>query len=146
VSQKWTAALGGEPYDIEHRIVVGDNVKWVREKAELDFDPQRNLLGGFGTVQDITTRKQTEEALQRAHDELEHRVKERTVELRDTVAQLIEEVQERQRAEESLSKQAQLLELAQEAILVQDLDSRVIFGTAELKRLTAGPGTRPRAR
>jgi len=63
VDREWTAALGGKPYDIEHRIVVGDTMKWVREKAELEFDLQGRLLGGFGTVQDITARKQAEEAL-----------------------------------------------------------------------------------
>jgi PAS domain-containing protein len=38
VDREWTAALQGEPYDIEHRIIVGDEVKWVRERAELEFD------------------------------------------------------------------------------------------------------------
>ena len=28
----WIAALNGDPYDIEHRIVVDGRVKWVREK------------------------------------------------------------------------------------------------------------------
>ncbi|MEW6721178.1 MAG: PAS domain S-box protein [Thermodesulfobacteriota bacterium] len=63
VDMKWTAALRGESYDIEHRIVVGGNVKWVREKAELEFDARGALLGGFGTVQDITERRRMEEAL-----------------------------------------------------------------------------------
>jgi hypothetical protein len=36
VDRKWTAALRGEPYDIEHRIVLGETVKWVRERAELE--------------------------------------------------------------------------------------------------------------
>ena len=63
VDQKWTAALRGEPYDIEHRIIVGDEVKWVRERATLEFDSQGLLKGGFGTVQDITERKQIEEQL-----------------------------------------------------------------------------------
>jgi PAS domain S-box-containing protein len=78
VDQKWTEALQGEPYDIEHRIVVGDTVKWVREKAELEFDPQGRLLGGFGTVQDITERKTAElerlkllERLQESQEELQ---------------------------------------------------------------------------
>ncbi len=53
----------GAPYDIEHRIVVGDRIKWVCEKAELEFDGQGNLSGGFGTTQDITAKKQADEAL-----------------------------------------------------------------------------------
>jgi PAS domain S-box-containing protein len=72
VDQKWTAALRGEPYDIEHRIIVGDRVKWVRERAELEFDSQGLLKGGFGTAQDITERKKAE--LEREHlaNELSH--------------------------------------------------------------------------
>ena len=61
VDRNWTAALSGEDYDIEHRIVVGDTVKWVREKAEVEFDAGGTLLGGFGTVQDITDRKLAEQ-------------------------------------------------------------------------------------
>jgi PAS domain S-box-containing protein len=57
VHEKWSAALRGEPYDIEHRIIVGNEVKWVRERAEMEFDTQGELLGGFGTTQDITEMK-----------------------------------------------------------------------------------------
>jgi PAS domain S-box-containing protein len=63
VDRKWTAALQDEPYDIEHRIVVGNTVKWVRERAELEFDAEGQLLGGFGITQDISDRKQSEKAL-----------------------------------------------------------------------------------
>jgi PAS domain S-box-containing protein len=63
VDHKWAAALRGEPYDIEHRIIVGNEVKWVRERAELEFDSKGELKGGFGTVQDITERKQVENEL-----------------------------------------------------------------------------------
>jgi PAS domain S-box-containing protein len=66
VQRRWSAALCGGVYDIEHRIVVGDMVKWVRECAELESDPQGKLLSGFGTVQDITERKQASEALRRS--------------------------------------------------------------------------------
>ena len=72
VDRKWKAALQGEPYDIEHRIIVNGEVKWVREKAELEFDKVNNVLvSGFGTVQDITERKQAEQALHRAKQEWE---------------------------------------------------------------------------
>ncbi|MFZ5450826.1 MAG: GAF domain-containing protein [Thermodesulfobacteriota bacterium] len=68
VDQKWRAALKGEPYDIEHRIVVGDTVKWLREVAELEVDSQGQILGGFGTTQDITARKEAEEALKESEE------------------------------------------------------------------------------
>jgi len=60
VDREWKACLNGAPYDIEHRIVVAGSVKWVREKAALEFDGNGELLGGFGTVQDITDIKLAE--------------------------------------------------------------------------------------
>ena len=68
VDSEWQAALRGEPYDIEHRIVVDGEVKWVRERAELEFDRDGRLLGGFGTTQDITERKRTEEVLRESEE------------------------------------------------------------------------------
>ncbi|MFZ2447133.1 MAG: ATP-binding protein [Syntrophobacteraceae bacterium] len=64
VDRSWRAALGGERYDIQHRILVGDTVKWVHERAELEFDGQGALCGGFGTVQDITERKRLMEKIE----------------------------------------------------------------------------------
>jgi len=63
VDRMWNAALRGEPYDIEHRLLVGGTVKWVREKADLQLDEHGALLGGIGITQDITERKQAEEAV-----------------------------------------------------------------------------------
>jgi sigma-B regulation protein RsbU (phosphoserine phosphatase) len=60
VDRAWTAALHGAPYDIEHRIVVGGELKWVRERAQVEFDNQGNAVRGTGTVQDITARKRAE--------------------------------------------------------------------------------------
>jgi PAS domain S-box-containing protein len=70
VHEQWTAALRGKSYDIEHRIIAGDRMKWVRERAELEFDSEGMLRGGFGTTQDITERKQAEEELRQTHDYL----------------------------------------------------------------------------
>jgi PAS domain S-box-containing protein len=55
-------------------------------------------------ISDITDRKLAEEALQRAHDELEHRVEERTSELRQANEQLKQEIAERKKGEESLRR------------------------------------------
>jgi PAS domain S-box-containing protein len=69
---------------------------------------------------DITARKQAEEALQKAYEGLENRVAERTADLRETVAQLQEEVMERQQAEQraaSSGRLYRLLSLVNEAIV-----------------------------
>ncbi|HSD84362.1 MAG TPA: PAS domain S-box protein, partial [Anaerolineae bacterium] len=60
------AALRGAPFDIEHRIVVGSETKWVRERAEVEYDATGRAVRGIGTVQDITDRKQMEEALRKS--------------------------------------------------------------------------------
>jgi PAS domain S-box-containing protein len=65
VDGKWQAALKGEKYDIEHRIVVDGHIKWVHEKAELEYEKDGTLSGGFGTVTDITERKKREKTLYR---------------------------------------------------------------------------------
>ncbi|WP_440946054.1 PocR ligand-binding domain-containing protein [Methanosarcina sp. T3] len=63
VDREWKAGMEGKPYDIEHRIIADDKVKWVREKAYLEFDRGGSLIAGFGITQDITERKRAEEAL-----------------------------------------------------------------------------------
>ncbi|GEM_PF-2414802 len=88
VDQKWKDALQGERYEVEHRIIVEGELKWIREKAELEFDGEGTLRGGFGTCQDITQRKKTEEDLRELTLTLEERVAQRTAELEQRAAQL----------------------------------------------------------
>lgn len=78
----WKDGLRGRPYDIEHRIIVDGEVRWVHERANIEFDDAGNVVGGFGTTQDITDRKRAEEALRDINENLEQRVAERTVEVR----------------------------------------------------------------
>jgi PAS domain S-box-containing protein len=63
VGQAWQAFLAGAPYDIEHRIIAGGEVRWMHERAELIFDEHHNVLQAVGTVQDISDRKQVEAGL-----------------------------------------------------------------------------------
>jgi signal transduction histidine kinase len=115
VEEHWTEALRGRPYDIEHRIVVGEAIKWVRERAELELNSDGTLRGGFGTVQDITEQRQAEaqrhwleEALVEVNANLEKKVEERTRELREANLKLQTEMQERLRAEEEKQRIAVL--------------------------------------
>ena len=65
VNAAWLAAMRGRPLDIEHRILVGSTVRWVRQLAEFEFDNNRVFRRGIGTVQDITERKSHEEMIWR---------------------------------------------------------------------------------
>jgi PAS domain S-box-containing protein len=65
-------------------------------------DANGELVGLVTSCLDITERKRAEEALRRAHDELELRVKERTVELAQANQELREEIAERRRIEAAL--------------------------------------------
>jgi len=60
VDTKWKAALEGNPYDIEHRVMADGEVRWVREKAELEFDTQNICIRALGFTQAITGRKNAE--------------------------------------------------------------------------------------
>ena len=71
VDVMWQACLRGEAYDVEHRLVVDGKVKWVKEKAELEFGEQGQLLGGFGITQDITDIKLAEQALRESEARLQ---------------------------------------------------------------------------
>lgn len=53
----WRAALQGAPYDIEHRISVHGQIKWVKEQAKITLDSNDKVIEVIGTVQDISERK-----------------------------------------------------------------------------------------
>jgi len=84
-----------------------------------------------GIVRDITQRKEAADALQRANNELEQRVEERTSELLKSNEQLKREMEERMKAEESLLFKTTLLEAQSETtidgILVVDVNSKAIL-------------------
>ena len=52
------------PYDIVHRLLMRDgSIRYVNEHCETHYDGKGNPIRSIGTVQDITERKEAEEAL-----------------------------------------------------------------------------------
>ncbi len=96
----------GVGYELDARVIRNGTTIWVTTRGEVVRDATGQIVGLRGTVQDITARKQAEEALREAHDSLEQRVQERTAELSHAL--------------EKLSVQAeQLRSLASELTLVE---------------------------
>ena len=61
VDKAWKTALCKKPYDIEHRILIKDHIKWVREKCDVEFDEEGNPIRAIGVTQDISERKLAEQ-------------------------------------------------------------------------------------
>jgi PAS domain S-box-containing protein len=97
--------------DIRSEIMVGETEE--RHTFDLHISPlhdkRGHLTGRLVVLRDITLRKQAEEVLQRAHDELEQRVEERTTKLLVINEQLKREIDERKRAEEALKQKTEAL-------------------------------------
>jgi PAS domain S-box-containing protein len=97
---------------------------WVHTVSTPVFDDQGNLTHYNGLVIDVTEQKQAEEALKRAHDELEMRVEQRTVELGQEIARR-GQVEEALRASEA--KYRDLVENANSVILQMDVQGNITF-------------------
>ncbi|MBD1830495.1 ATP-binding protein [Microcoleus vaginatus GB1-A2] len=92
----------------EHTLNLPDGNSRILEVAISNrFSQQASLSNQdlqeyVAIVRDITDRKQAQESLQKANEELEIKVEERTSELTHTVQQLQNEIEERQRIEANL--------------------------------------------
>ncbi len=97
------AFTGTEVRDVElvQRAADGREFVAIFSAAPL-HDADGQIIGAVAVGHDITKLRRTERSLQKAHDELEKRVAERTTELASTVTALMEEVAERQKAEQAL--------------------------------------------
>jgi len=120
------ATMEGYPqyFEWEHRRGDGTHF-WV----EVNLN-RIELAGQFfmqAVVRDITERKRIEKALQKAYDELEWQVKERTGELMTINKQLQQEITERQEAQEQLALFHQFVEASREGMGWADLDGCVRY-------------------
>ena len=131
-----------EPYDMEFQITTAKgNKKWVQAICEpLVVDGKVVKLGG--TFQDITERKKAEEALRQAHDELEHRVEERTAELAKANEQFKQEIEERKQVEQELRLHYEVVKnMAEGVVLIRVSDEVIVYANRKFEEMLGyGPG------
>ena len=116
----------------EHRVILADGqVRWHRWINRLIFDKAGRVIEIQGAGRDITDAKNAEQELQKAHAELESRVRARTEELGSAVDELQQEVKERLRAENALKESE-----VRYRRLVEQMPAAVFTSNAEDRGLT----------
>jgi PAS domain S-box-containing protein len=99
--------------DKETHSEIVQGVNGEKRYFDLSISPLRDkhdlVTGRLIVLRDITERKQTEEILQNAHDELEKKVKDRTAELERVNEQLKKEIEERVWAEGEIKESLKLI-------------------------------------
>lgn len=59
----WRGAMKGMQYEIEHRVQSGNKTRWIKQRTTLTRGPRGEPSIVTGTIQDITSRKETEARL-----------------------------------------------------------------------------------
>jgi PAS domain S-box-containing protein len=102
--------LSGQPLRAVYRVIARDgHVVWFHCEVKMVLTEDGRPWFIHGAAFDVSELKQAEEALKRAHDELESRVAQRTAELAKANAELQLEIAERKRGELQLARQAEEL-------------------------------------
>ncbi|MFN2454112.1 MAG: PAS domain S-box protein [Pyrinomonadaceae bacterium] len=134
------AVLAGYPNLFEQGHTLGEyrflhrdgGYRWIRDELKMVRDADGTPLELVGYWIDITERKQAEEKLRKAHDELEQRVQARTLQLARTNDTLRFEINERKQTEASLMESEerfrQIAENIQEVFWMSEPDkTRIIY-------------------
>lgn len=59
----WQESLTGSGFDQEHRIIVGAELRWVRQKSDIQFSAEGKAIRAEGITQDINERKLSEDKI-----------------------------------------------------------------------------------
>ena len=70
VETAWRDVLRGNSYEIDFRVIQGGQIRWLRERAEPERGEAGDVIGAFGTLQDVTEKKKTVAALRASEERL----------------------------------------------------------------------------
>ena len=119
----------GQSYDLELPFITATGKHlWIRTMGQPEFQDGK-CVRLFGAFQDITERKQAEEALRKAHDELELRVQERTREL-------VREIAERKEIEKQLLIRTTAMEAAANGIIITNPEGNIQWANPALMQIS----------
>jgi PAS domain S-box-containing protein len=117
--------------ELERKAFERKLSKKALQASEGFFDTLVSSVSNGVILRDVTTEKRSEEALQKTHDELEQRVKERTAELVLINENLQKEIIDRQHAEAKFIKSKAMFKAVVESlpfdVFVLDSDNRYIL-------------------
>jgi PAS domain S-box-containing protein len=91
----------GEAAQVEYWLEIGGRVRWFCAKLSPEF-LEGEFTGSVSVVREITGHKRVEEALRKAHQEVERRVEKRTAELAMANEELKHEIEQRRQMEGEL--------------------------------------------
>lgn len=110
-------------WDCFHRIITKyKKTKIVHSIGESELDLNGKIVRVYGTIQDVTEIKLTQQELERTKAQLEKRVSERTKELQKAYGNLQYEMKENQQAQMKQAELAAIVESSSEAIIGKTLD------------------------
>lgn len=131
VQQLWhDTIVSGKAFALEHRCRTPEGkIIWLFTSASALRDGCGATIGYLGTVVDITERRDVEEKLRQLRTVLERQVEHRTRDLVRTNRELVQQVEERTKAQEDLKRQllrkSELL-ATQAALLVSEEQFRLL--------------------
>jgi PAS domain S-box-containing protein len=123
VLELWeTAKQDHRDLRMEFRVCLpSGTIRWIEGKARFFYDTSGEACRVIGASRDITERKQTEEKLRSGRDRLLQEVKGQQVAL--------------QQSAQEVATQAELLDLANDAAFISDLDNRIYYWNRGAERL-----------
>lgn len=142
VSREKAAALFKrdlDSYRLEKRYFRKDGSTFWGDVSISAIHHSENRVQSVAIIVDISDRKRAEEELQKAHDELELRVAERTEELAVANRSLLNEIAERTRAQEALKASEErfrtIFETAKDCVFIKDRDLRYTLVNPSMENL-----------